>query len=181
MVWVFVVVLLPGRLSHATEIEGHWLAENPSGNSVLFYFGPESAFYMEDGSSWIQGTYTTQSNTMPRQLNLYIEEGSDVEDIGKQISYHYNFDAHLIVLTSTDQITPLDVESPSNRYFFIGYNLDSSDDDDDDSEFTFYASCFASSLPPVSSPAFPRHHRHSALKRPWVVSVSRHCARGRPY
>jgi hypothetical protein len=146
-IWALGTILLSASYCFAEGIEGHWLAETPSGSSVIFGFGPEYAFYMEDGSSWIQGTYTTQSNTMPRQLNLYIEEGSDVEEIGKQISYHYNIDANLLTLTTTENSTALNVDNSSEGHVFIGVNLDSYDEDDDDgSHLVIYASCFIGEL-----------------------------------
>jgi hypothetical protein len=149
-VWALGTILLSASYCFAEGIEGHWLAENPSGNSVLFYFGPEYAFYMEDGSSWIQGTYTIRPDTIPKQLDLQIEDGSNVEDVGKEVRYHYNVAVNMLTLNTpeypTSHPTALDMENSSDRYVFIGYNLDSSDDDDDDSEFTFYASCFVKEL-----------------------------------
>jgi len=146
-VWALGIILLAVPFSHAEGIEGHWLADNPSGNSVIFNFGPEYAFYMEDGASWVQGTYTIRPDTMPKQLDLYIEKGSDVEDVGKEVHYHYNVDVNLLTLSATGHPTALDVANPSDRYVFIGYNLDSSDDDDDDdSNFSIYASCFVAEL-----------------------------------
>jgi len=102
---------------------------------------------MEDGLSWIQGTYTIQPDTIPTQLDLHIEDGSDGKNVSKTICYHYNLDADLLTITPTEQPTALNVQSPSERYVFIGYNMDSSDDDDDDDgEVTFYASCFVGEL-----------------------------------
>jgi len=41
----------------------------------------------------------------------------------------------------------LNDENSSERYVFIGFNLDSSDEDDDeDGEFSIYASCFVGEL-----------------------------------
>ena len=147
IVWALAIVLLSAPFSHADEIEGHWLADNPSGNSVIFYFGPEYAFYMEDGLSWVQGTYTIRPGTIPKQLNLGITDGSNVEDVGKDIHYHYNVDANLLTLSTPKHPTVLHMENSSDRYVFIGVNLDSSDeDDDDDSNFSIYASCFVGGL-----------------------------------
>jgi len=180
-VWALGIVMLTAPFSHAGGVAGHWLEENPSGSSVLFFFGPGYTFYMEDGASWVQGTYTIKADTTPKQLELHIEDGSDGEDVSEEIRYHYNVDENLLTLTPTGHPTALDAGSSSSRSVFIGYNLDSSDDDDDDDgEFSFYASCFVNNFPPVSSQASPRHHRHSALKRPWGVSASRHCAMDRP-
>jgi hypothetical protein len=146
-VWALGTILLSASYCFANEIEGHWLADDPSGNSVIFYFGPESAFYMEDGSSWIQGTYTIRPDTIPKQLDLQIEDGSDVEDVGKEVRYHYNVDVNLLTLSTPEHPTALDMENSSDRYVFIGINLDSSDeDDDDDSNFSIYASCFVGGL-----------------------------------
>ena len=154
--WTIVIVLLPGPLSHAVEIVGHWVDKNQAGNNVYFVFGPEDEFYVEDETSWIQGTYTIEPDSVPGQLNLYIQEGSNIEDVGKAIRYRYHIQDNYLTLTGanpggTDHPTTLEALNPAGSTAFIGINTDPSDkvdendEDKDDYNWAVYASCFVMS------------------------------------
>jgi hypothetical protein len=156
MAWTFLVVLLSGTLSHATEITGNWLVKNPSGDSVFLSFGDTDDFFIEDETSWIQGTYVIQSDAFPGQLDLYIQDGVNGEDIGKTVRCLYHVHDNLLTLTGTDQgetnpPTTLEAVNPSGSTVFIGINTDPPDKDDendedkDDYNWNVYASCFVMS------------------------------------
>ncbi len=149
IVWTIAIVLLSGPLSHAAEIVGHWLEKNQAGNTIYFFFGPEDDFFIEDEASWIQGTYTIEPDATPGQLDLFIQDGSHVEDVGKTVRYLYDIDDDLLTLSGTDQgrthhPTTLEVANPAGNSVFIGINTDPSDEDDEDDDITWnvYASCF---------------------------------------
>ena len=154
LVWTFVFALLLGTLSHATEIAGSWLAKSPSDGSIFLSFGDENVFFLEDETSWVQGTYTRQSDSATGQLDLYIQDGSTAEDVGKRISYFYDIHDSLLTLSGTDQGgngTPIILESmnQAGSSAFIGINTDAShenDEDDDDTNWNVYASCFVMSI-----------------------------------
>lgn len=154
MAWTFLIVLLSGTLSHATEIAGNWLAKNASGGSVFLSFGDADDFFIEDETSWIQGTYTRQSDSATGQLDLYIQDGSNGEDVGKTISYFYDIHDNLLTLTGTDpgeSDNPVTLESvnQAGSSAFIGINTDppdENDEDKDDTNWNLYASCFVMSM-----------------------------------
>ena len=154
-VWTIAIVLLSAPLSHAAEIAGHWLTKNQTGNDVYFFFEPEGDFFIEDETSWIQGTYTIQPDSVRGQLDLYIQDGSTVEDVGKTVCYLYDIHDNLLKLSEkdpggTDHLTTLEVVHPAGSSAFIGINTDPShedneDNEDDDTTWNVYASCFVMS------------------------------------
>jgi hypothetical protein len=152
MAWTIAIILLSGPLTHAAEIVGHWLNKNQAGNNIYFFFGPEDDFFIEDEVSWIQGTYTIEPDSTPGQLDLFIQDGSNVEDVGKAVRYLYDIDDDLLTLSGTDpggtdRLTTLEVADPAGSFVFIGINTDPSDEDDEDDDITWnvYASCFVMS------------------------------------
>lgn len=153
LVWTCVFALLRGDLSHAAEVEGNWLARNPSGGSVFLSFGDADDFFIEDETSWIQGAYTSRSDSDSAQLDLYIQDGSNGEDVGKTISYRYDVHDNLLTLSGTDQggndaPTILGSVNQAGSSAFIGINTDANhenDEDDDDTNWNVYASCFVMS------------------------------------
>ena len=158
LVWTLGAILLSAPFSHAAEIAGHWLSKNQTGNNVYFFFGPEDDFFIEDETSWIQGTYTIQPDSVPGQLDLYIQDGSTVEDVGKTVRYLYDIHNNLLKLSETDQggadhPTTLEVVHPAGSSAFIGINTDPSDeeDEDDDTTWNAYATCFIMGLAGVFS------------------------------
>lgn len=152
LAWTCFIVLLPGSLSHATEIAGDWLNKNPSGDSVFLSFGDVGDFLIEDKTSWIQGSYTIQPDPVPGTLDLYIQDGSKDEDIGKITRYYYHIHDNLLTLSGTDQggtdpPTILEALNPAGSSSFIGINTDPDDEkDEDDYTWNVYASCFVMSL-----------------------------------
>ena len=153
IVWTISFVLLSEPLSHAAEIVGHWLNKNQADNNVYFFFGPEDDFFIEDETSWIQGTYTIEPDSIPGQLDLFIKDGSNIEDIGKTVRYLYDIHDNLLTLSGTDQgrtdrPTTLEVADPAGSFVFIGINTDPSDEDDEDDDtiWNVYASCFIRGL-----------------------------------
>ena len=156
LVWTFVFTLLLGTLSQATEIAGDWLAKNPSGSSVRLSFGDNDDFYIEDETSWIQGTYTRQPDSANGQLDLYIQDGSNGDNVGKTITYAYDIQDNLLTLYGTDpngnnEPTILGSVNQAGSSAFIGINTDTNhenDGDDDDTNWNVYASCFVMSIVP---------------------------------
>ena len=154
LVWAFVFAMLIGTLSHAMEIAGDWLAKNPSDGSVFLSFGDANDFFIEDETSWIQGTYTSQPDAVSGQLHLYIQDGSNRDDVGKTISYAYDIQDNLLTLSGTDQgentpPTMLAAVHQAGRSAFIGINTDANHEnkkDDDDTNWYVYASCFVMSI-----------------------------------
>ncbi len=154
MAWTTLIVLLFGTLSHATEIAGNWLAKKPSDGSVFLSFGEANDFIIEDETSWIQGTYTSQSDSATGQLNLYIQDGSNSDDVGKSITYAYGIQDNLLTLSGTDQggndaPTILASVNQAGSSAFIGINTDpnhENDEGDDDTNWNVYASCFVMSI-----------------------------------
>jgi hypothetical protein len=155
LVWTFVFALLLGALSHAAEIAGDWQAEDHAGKRLFYYFGTDHTFFFEDDASWIQGTYTTEPDASSGQVDLFIQDGSHVEDVGKSVRYIYDIHDNLLTLSGTDQgqtqqPTTLEGVNPVGNAVFIGINTDSSDEDEDEDEddditWNVYASCFVMS------------------------------------
>ena len=142
--WILVIVALSVPFSQATEIDGCWQAED---GGILFFFGPGNTFFVENETSWFQGSYTIRPDTFPGQLDLYIEDGSHGEDPDGKVCYLYDIEDNFLTLTATDPSAAFAAKNPSGRYVTIGINLDSSDeDDDDDSNFSLQASCFVRGL-----------------------------------
>jgi hypothetical protein len=154
MAWTIFIVLLSGTLSHAADIAGIWLARNPSDGSVFLYFGDADDFFIDAETSWIQGTYTRQSDATTGQLNLYIQDGSNSDDVGKTITYAYGIQDNLLTLYGTDQgennaPTLLASVDQVGSSAFIGINTDANhenDKDDNDTNWYVYASCFVMSI-----------------------------------
>ena len=153
------ILMLPATLSHAIDITGNWQAADLTDNgALLFFLGPAGDFFIEDETSWIQGTYTIQPDSVPGQLDLYIQDGSTVEDVGKTVRYLYDIHDNLLKLSETDQgetdhPTTLEVLHPAGSSAFIGINTDPSDEDDEDDDTTWnvYASCFIKGLTGIFS------------------------------
>jgi hypothetical protein len=155
MAWTVFMVMFPGTMTHATEVAGDWLSDNPS-DKHLFYFGTDHTFFFENETSWFQGTYTVQYDSHLKRLHLNIEDSSDVGDVGRDVRYDYDIYDNVLVLSVADASAPFDGQDSSDRYVYIGINLDSSDDDDDedDSNFSLYASCFIAGIDSVIRKAF---------------------------
>ena len=152
LVWTFVFVLLLGALSHATEIAGDWQAEDHAGKRLFYYFGTDHTFFFEGDASWIQGTYTTEPDAASGQVDLFIQDGSHVEDVGRSVRYVYDIHDNLLTLSVTDQdrthqSTTLEGANPVGNTVFIGINTDPPDEDDKEDEpvWNIYASCFVMS------------------------------------
>jgi len=157
IVWAMAIVLLSAPLSHAAEITGHWLTKNQTGNDVYFFFEPEGDFFIEDETSWIQGTYTIQPDSVPGQLDLYIQDGSTFEDVGKTVRYLYDIHDNLLELSEkdysgTDHPTTLEGVHPAGSSGFVGINTDPYDDEEEeDTTWNVYASCFIKGLAGIFS------------------------------
>ena len=153
--WTFAMVILSGTLSLATDIAGNWQSTDQTDTGVvLFFFGSEDDFFIEDDTSWIQGSYIIQPDSVPGQVDLYIQDGSNDADIGKTIRYRYHVHDDLLTLFETDQgdidrPTTLEAMNPAGSSAFIGINTDPPDEDDekdkDDTNWNFYATCFVMS------------------------------------
>ena len=157
LVGTFGTILMSAPLSRVSEIVGYWETKNQAGNDVTFFFGSEDDFFIENETSWIQGTYATPLDADPRQLDLFIQDGSNVEDIGKEVRYRYDIYDNLLTLSGTtddgtDRPTPLDVENPAGSFVIIGVNTDLPDEDFEDHEdnkdgdWVVYANCFVEVL-----------------------------------
>lgn len=157
IVWAMAIVLLSAPLSYAAEIVGHWVTKNQTDNNVYFFFGPEDDFFIESETSWIQGTYIVQPDSVPGQLDLYVQDGSNVEDVGKEARYGYDIHDNLLTLSGTvhdgtDRLSTLEVEATAGRDVFTGINTDPPDEDDEnnedvqDDDWVVYASCFVEVL-----------------------------------
>jgi hypothetical protein len=194
VVMTLTIVMLSVTVSHAADITGNWRGTNLTDDrAILFCFGPSNDFYIEDEISWIQGVYSSKPDSVPGQLELFVQDGSNAQDVGKTFRYRYDMSDHFLTLYGTDpgngdRPTTLAVANTAGNAIFIGVNTDpedDEDDDDDDVKWNLYASCFvkglADSLPAVFFPSSPPHHRHSASKTPWAVSVSEHCEGAHPY
>jgi hypothetical protein len=160
LVWPFIFVLLVGALAHATEIAGDWQAEDRAGKRLFYYFETDHTFFFEDETSWFQGTYSIEPDSVPGQLALYIQDGSHGEDAGKTVRYRYDIHDNLLTLTGmdqdeTDRPTTLEVVDPAGSAVFIGINTGPSDKDDEDDEddynWNVYASCFIKGLAGIFS------------------------------
>lgn len=154
IVMALAVVMLPASAAHGTDIAGSWQLTSLTDNrAILFYFGSEGDFFVEDETSWIQGTYTIQPDTVPGTLDLYVQEGYNAEDAGKVIRYRYEIHDSLLTLSDTEQEADrpsiLDMTDQNGRSGFIVVNTDTYDEDeenDDDANWRFYASCFLMSV-----------------------------------
>jgi len=157
IVWVFAIVPLSPSLSHAGKIVGHWETESRTGNDIYFFFGSEGDFFIENKTSWIQGTYIVETDSVPGQVDLYVQDGSNVEDIGKKAHYGYNIHDNILTLSGTpyekgDRLSTLDTADPSGSFVYIGINDDPRDEDDDkdindqDNDWVVYANCFVEIL-----------------------------------
>ena len=117
-------------------------------------FGDANDFFIEDETAWIQGTYTSQSDAATGQLNLYIQDGSNSDDVGKTMTYAYGIQNNLLTLSGSDQggnipTTILASVNQAGSSAFIGINTDpnhENDKDDDDTNWYVYASCFVMSI-----------------------------------
>ena len=159
------IAILSGTVSHAAGITGNWRVTNLTGDrAILFCFGSDDDFFIEDETSWIQGTYSIQTDSTPGQLDLYIQDGSNAEDVGKTVRYRYDMYDHFLTIYGTnpgrtDRSTTIAGAGTAGNAIFIGVNTDppeDEDDDDDDAKWNLYASCFitglADSLPPEFFP-----------------------------
>jgi len=157
LVGTFGTILMSVPLSCATEIVGHWETKDQTGNNIYFFFGSEDDFFIENETSWIQGTYIVQPDSFPGQLDLYIQDGSNTEDIGKKALCTYDIHDNLLTLSGTvhDGTAPpsiLDVGDPACRNVFIGINTDPDDKDHEndentqDGDWVVYANCFVEIL-----------------------------------
>lgn len=132
------------------EIEGVWIIEKKSGEVLTIEFsGQESRFSLSGAEEWYEGTYSVQSSTHPKQLDLHITKCSNPAYAGKTALYIYTFDDEALTLSGSEPgnpTRPLSFEDSDNtaRYVFIGINYNPSDDDDDedDPKFSLRASCF---------------------------------------
>jgi hypothetical protein len=68
--------------------------------------------------------------------------------VGRELRYRYDIHDNSLILSVIDATGPFEGQDSSDRYVYIGINLDSSDEDDDedDSNFSLYASCFVREL-----------------------------------
>jgi hypothetical protein len=166
LVWTFVFALQHGALSHATEIAGDWQAEDHAGKRLFYAFETDHTFFIESETSWFQGTYNMDPEAIPGLLDLYVQDGSNGEDVGKTITYVYDIHDHLLTLSRTDpggNEPPIMLASvnQAGSSAFIGVNTDpphENDKDDNDTNWYVYASCFVMSVmsgspPSESSPA----------------------------
>ena len=98
-----------------------------------------------------------QPDSLPGQLDLYIQDGSTNEDVGQTIRYLYHIHDNLLTLSGTgkggtDHPTTLEVVDPDGSSVSIGINTDPSvkddedDEDDEDYNWNVYASCFVMSM-----------------------------------
>ena len=157
LVWTLGTILLPASSSHAAEIVGHWVTKSQTDNDINFFFESEGDFFIENETSWIQGTYIDESDSVTGQLDLYVQDGSNVEDIGKEARYDYDIHDNLLTLSETahdgtDLPSTLDMGDPTGRYVVIGINTDPTDEynendkDDQDNDWVVYANCFVEVL-----------------------------------
>ncbi len=157
LVWTLGTILLPASSSHAAEIVGHWVTKSQTDNDINFFFESEGDFFIENETSWIQGIYIDESDSVTGQLDLYVQDGSNVEDIGKEARYDYDIHDSLLTLSETvhdgtDLPSTLDMGDQKGRYVVIGINTDPTDEynendkDDQDNDWVVYANCFVEVL-----------------------------------
>jgi len=134
---------LAGKAGFA-QLDGDWRTRPRADMEATFIrFDADGSFYIENSTSWYQGTYDVDPHAEHLRLLLDVADGSDTEAIGGRHTYSYEFDKDTLILSTVENQGLLSSQDSTGRAVFIAINYDSSeDDDDDDANFSIHASCF---------------------------------------
>ncbi len=137
-----------GIAAGSTELEGNWRTIRHDGVEAAYLsFGADRSFFIDGASNWYSGSFKLEADDEPSHLILDVEDGSEIERIGKQFVFLYELDEETLTVDVSQSSGILEHQGPNARSVYVAINYDS-DEDDDDEEFSLYASCFIeTSLP----------------------------------
>ena len=150
--------LLFAVTTYAVELTGTWTGTEDTGEPYTFVFSETDWSMTHDGDGdWQQGTYTTNDNASPKQLDLYITGSSDNQSIAEIALFIYKIEGNTLTLTGSepgDSYRPSEFsEGGASRTFMVtneemdkDETPDSKENSDDDDNVKVYVNCFVGAV-----------------------------------